>query len=96
MEKVEMQDIVIDRKTRAIICFGPATPITGCRAGDYFQVLIDPEMQSPGGDYIRFNASDECEVTGWQRISALTVCEILHGSGELLSESVTMRAITKE
>lgn len=96
MEKVEMQDVVIDRETRAIICFGPATPITGCRAGDYFQVLIDPTKQSPGGDYIRFDPSDECEVCGWQRISALTICEILQGSGEELPESVTMRAITKE
>lgn len=96
MEKVEMQDVVIDRKTRAIICFGPATPVTGYKAGDYFQVLIDPCKQSPGGDYIRFDPSDECEVCGWQRISALTICEILQGSGEELPESVTMRAITKE
>ena len=95
MEAVTMQDIEIKAKTRAIICFGPALPQTGFRAGEYFQVLIDPEKQSSGGDYIRFDSDAECEVCGWQRLSALTICEILEVLTES-TESVIMRAITKE
>lgn len=95
IEQVVMKSIEISTKTRAIICFGPATPITGTRTGDYWQVVIDPAMQSPGGDYIRFDLSEECEVHGWQRIDALTICEVLHSATEPASESVMMRAIDK-
>ena len=97
-ESVTMGPLVIDGKCRAIICFGPATPITGYRSGEYLQVTIDPEMASPGGDYIRFDQRDQAaenEVHGWQRIDALTVCEVL-SKGDPSGESVTMRAIIKE
>ena len=96
-DSVQMADITITSKTRAIICFGPATPVTGMRAGDYFQVVIDPEMVSPGGDYIRFMADKECEVLGWQRIAAVTVCEVLEeGAENAMGHTVVMKAITKE
>ena len=92
-----MADISITGKTRAIICFGPATSVTGMKAGEYFQVIINPEMVSPGGDYIRFNADAECEVHGWQRIDALTICEGLEeGPENTLGKVVVMKAITKE
>ena len=95
--EVHMDTIEIKAKTRAILCFGPATDTTGFRAGEYFQVVIDPEMVSPAGVYIRFNADTECEVHGWQRIDALTVCEVLdEGPVNSLGKVVKMRAITKE
>jgi hypothetical protein len=65
------------KKCRAIVMFGPATPTSGTRAGVYYQVTIDPSMVSPNGEYIRFGATQNDEIQGWQRIEALTVCEIL-------------------
>ena len=54
-------------------------------------------MVSPGGDYIRFNAEKECEVHGWQRVAAITVCEVLdEGPENTLGKVVVMKAITKE
>lgn len=95
--EVNMALIDIKAKTRAIICFGPATPMTGMKAGEYLQVVIDPDMVSPGGDYIRFMHDKECEVHGWQRIDALTICEVLEvGAVNALDKAVTMRAIVKE
>lgn len=104
-EAVHMADLEMKGITRAIVCFGPATPVTGMRAGDYFQVVIDPEMVSPGGDYIRFSAAppkdnphaEVSEIHGWQRIAAMTVCEVLdEGPANSLGKSVVMRAITTE
>lgn len=98
-EPVTTEDMTINRRTRVIVCFGPATPMTGMRAGEYFQVVIDPALQSEGGDYIRFDQrnGDENEIHGWQRIAALTVCEVLAELGEdTTGASVTMRAVTKE
>ena len=100
---VSMQHIEIKSKVRAILCFGPATDVTGMKAGEYYQVVIDPEMVSPGGEYIRFSAipktegAEVSEIHGWQRVAAITVCEILdEGPESALGHSVTMRAIVKE
>lgn len=94
---VTMQDVRVAVKTRAIVCFGPATDSTGMRPGELFQVTIDPNMASPGGDYIRFDGRAEDEIHGWQRISALTICEVLHEeeAGNVV-EPITMRAVVKE
>ena len=90
----------IKGKARCIVCFGPATPVTGFRAGDYFQVVIDPEMVSPSGDFIRFDQRDETaqnEIHGWQRIEAITVCEVLYQEADnVLGHTVTVRAIMKD
>lgn len=56
--------------------FGPATPTSGTKAGTYFQVTIDPAMVSPSGEYIRFGGDGD-EIHGWQRVDAMTICEIL-------------------
>lgn len=88
----------ISSKTRAIVCFGPATATSGFRSGEYFQVTIDPAMASPGGDYIRFDQrhpEDENEIHGWQRVDALTICEVLHVANKGCGESITMREIVK-
>lgn len=75
---VQMETIEITKPVRAIIQFGPATPMSGFRCGEYLQCTIDPNMVSPGGDFIRFDASFQGgELHGWQRIEALTVAEIL-------------------
>lgn len=97
-EAVHMADMVVTGKTRAIVCFGPATPISGMRPAEYFQVVIDPEMVSPGGDYIRFDQrAAENEIHGWQRVGAMTICEVLEeGPKHELGHTVTMRAIVKE
>ena len=62
---------------RAIVCFGPASEMTGMKAGDYFQVTIDPDMCSVGRDFIRFGNYAGDEIMGWQRVEAMTVCEVL-------------------
>ncbi len=65
------------RKCRAIVMFGPATAASGMRPGEYFQVTVDPAMVSPDGQFIRFGCNEGDELIGWQRIDALTICEIL-------------------
>lgn len=73
---VNMEDVDV-RLCRAIVKFGPATAIDGFRPAEYFQVTIDPNMVSPSGKFIRFGFYDGDEIVGWQRIAAMTVCEIL-------------------
>lgn len=72
---MEMREI--QRKCRAIVMFGPATATSGMRAGEFYQVTLDPATVSPGGGFIRFGLNEGDEIHGWQRIDALTVCEIL-------------------
>lgn len=68
----------ITSKKRAIVQFGPPTTTSGFRAGEYYQCTLDPDMVSPSGEFIRFDASIQGgELHGWQRIEAITVCEIL-------------------
>lgn len=67
----------ITKKCRAIVMFGPPTDTSGYKAGEFFQVTIDPARVSPGGDYIYFGNTSGDQITGWQRIEAITVCEIL-------------------
>lgn len=64
-------------RCKAIVMFGPPTQASGTRAGTYYQVTLDPAMVSPSGEYIRFGTNQGDEITGWQRIGAMTVCEVL-------------------
>ncbi len=90
----EMHDIEVKGKTRAIVCFGPMTDTTGTKAGQFFQVTIDPNLASPGGDYIRFDNRQEDEIHGWQRIDGLTICEVLAEEAPLPDvPPITMRAV---
>lgn len=92
-----MQDREITGRTRAIVCFGPATDMSGMRAGEYFQVTIDPNMISPGGDYIRFDSRLEDEIHGWQRRMAITICEVLAEEPPIEGVApITMREVVKE
>lgn len=77
MESVRMVDKSIKRKVSAILQFGPATPQSGFRAGEYYQAVIDPNMVSPNGSHIRFGAYRGDEINGWQRVAAMTVAEVL-------------------
>lgn len=75
MIEMDVQDF--PQKTRAIVMFGPATPSSGMRPGEFYQVTIDPTKVSPSGKYIYFGANDGDQIHGWQRIQGLTVCEVL-------------------
>ena len=78
MSDVVMAPLEITRPVRAIVQFGPAHVYSGMKGGEYFQVVIDPNMKSPGGDFIRFDQKVQGgEMHGWQRVAALTVCEVL-------------------
>lgn len=72
-----MTQKAIDKPVRAILQFGPATSTSGFRAGEYYQAVIDPNMCSPSGDFIRFGAYSRDEIQGWQRVEAMTVAEVL-------------------
>lgn len=98
MTGVTTEDLVIDGPTRAIVCFGPATEVSGFKAGEYYQVVIDPARASPDGQYIRFDSREnDNEIHGWQRCEAITVCSVLQKiSVDPKGETVTMRAIAKE
>ena len=97
-EAVQMDTVTLGKRTRAIVCFGPATPVTGMRPAEYYQVVIDPDMASPGGDYIRFDSrTDENEIHGWQRVGAITICEVLEElEPDPKGQTINMRAISKE
>lgn len=43
----------------------------------HLQVTIDWKLVSPGGEFIRFDASRGDEIHGWQRRDRLIVCEVL-------------------
>jgi hypothetical protein len=92
---VNFQDVSYSRRFRALVCFGPMTEFTGFRAGEYFQVIVDPKMQSPGGAYIRFDGmAHGNEIHGWQRVAALTVCEVLEELEETPDEApIVMRTV---
>lgn len=79
ISQIDLVPFEITRPVRAIICFGPPTIATGMKAGDFFEVVLDPNMGSPGGDFIRFDSSLQRtgEVFGWQRVASITICEIL-------------------
>lgn len=103
---IESSEIVINRRVRAIVQFGPATPTSGMRGGEYFQCVIDPNMVSPSGRFIRFDQRMQGgELHGWQRVEAMTIGEVLGEEGDYPPEkilpgyavvegaSVTMRGI---
>lgn len=75
--EIEMAVKSIDKKCVAIVQFGPATTTSGMRPAEYYQVTIDPKYVSPSGEYIRFGQHPGDEIQGWQRIEAITICEIL-------------------
>lgn len=77
VQTVAMVEKEITERRRCIVCFGPATPTTGMRAGDYYQVTVDPNAVSPSGKYIRFGLYQGDEIQGWQRVEAMTVLEDL-------------------
>lgn len=74
---IEMVAKEFTKPTRAIVKFGPAEDAMGTRPATFYQVVIDPDMVSPAGDYIRFGAYPLDEITGWQKVDAMTVCEVL-------------------
>lgn len=92
------------KKCRAIIMFGPASDNDGFKLATYFQVTLDPSMVSPSGEYIRFGLNAGDELVGWQRIAALTVCEILgeynadgsYPEANGSAESLSMMVVAKE
>lgn len=97
----------ISKPVRAIVMFGPPTVSSGFRAGEFYEVVLDPNMLSPGGNYLRFDQSfQDTEIHGWQSVDGLTLCEILRDEGEYKkpipegyevgNEVLRIRAIVKE
>jgi len=76
-DEVVMAPVTITEKRRCIVCFGPATSVTGMAPGHYYQVTVDPNAVSPSGKYIRFGLYQGDEIQGWQRVAAMTVVEDL-------------------
>jgi len=77
------------KKCRAIVRFGPETPTSGMRPSEYYQVTIDPNMVSPDAKFIRFGQHDYDEIVGWQRIDAITVCEVLAETPDVVPHKVS-------
>jgi hypothetical protein len=77
MDEVSMSFKTFTNAFVAIVRFGPETPTGGLRPSEYYQVTIDPLMVSPNGEFIRFGQKPGDEITGWQRVSAMTVLENL-------------------
>lgn len=65
------------KKCRAIVMFGLPGGFLGEKPATFFQVTIDPAKVSPNGEYIRFGFTEGDELVGWQKVSAMTICEIL-------------------
>lgn len=82
-QTIDCEEITITSKKRVILQFGPPSITSGFRTAEYFEAILDPNMLSPGGDYIRFDQRiQNCELHGWQRVAALTVCEVLGDAPE--------------
>lgn len=79
MRRAELEEI---QKCKAIVMFGPPSDTDGMRPATFFQVTLDPKNVSPNGDYIRFGLTPGDEIVGWQRISSMTICEILGAFNE--------------
>jgi len=77
MNEVTMVEKEVNKKCLAIVMFGPATPVSGTRPAEYYQVTIDPALRSKSGEYIRFGLNKSDEIHGWQKVSSMTVCEVL-------------------
>lgn len=77
-----MEDRPYTKPVRAIVMFGPATPIMGNRPAEFYQVTIDPNMTSTNGKFIRFGNYTGDEIVGWQRVDAMTVLETLSENAE--------------
>jgi hypothetical protein len=103
---METESLVITSPVSAIVSFGPPSATDGFRPGFYYQVVIDPNMVSPGGDFIRFDSCQGGELQGWQRVEAITVWEVLgdvvvdpakmpEGYTPNEKATVTMRAIER-
>lgn len=88
---ISMSPRALKHVTRAIVQFGPATATSGFRPAEFYQVILDPAKQSPNGQYIRFDHATS-EIHGWQRIEALTVCEVLE-TLEPSPETITVMVI---
>ena len=74
----QLQTKVLGERVVAIVQFGPAGLDTdGMRAGQYYQVAIDPRKMSPSGEMIRFGDSPGDEIVGWQRCRSMTIIEVL-------------------
>jgi hypothetical protein len=63
----------ITERIIAIVRFGPPTESDGLRAGEYFQVCVDPYKFSPCGTFIRFGMYPGDEIVGWQHADRLFV-----------------------
>lgn len=81
-DTVSCKDVPYRTKVRAIVKFGHAHPSMGQKAGEFYQVTVDPNMVSPGGAFIRFGCYQGDEINGWQRVESMTVCEVLGESDE--------------
>lgn len=92
---VEMEETEF-KKCRAIVKFGPASDVDGFKPAEYFQVTIDPNMTSPEGKFIRFGLYPNDEIVGWQRVAAMTVCEVLEETPNLKPLSEEGYTETKE
>jgi hypothetical protein len=62
----------------AIVRFGPPSDNDGLRAGEYYQVCINPYNFSQCGTFIRFGHHPGDEITGWQRADCLYVVSELY------------------
>ncbi len=78
----EMNGVVYCSPVRAIVMFGPASAAMGTKAGDFYQVTIDPNMTSAQRKFIRFGCYKGDEIIGWQRVDAMTVLETLGPNDE--------------
>ena len=85
---MNLEEKDIDKKVLAIVCFGPPTSGTGTRPADYYQVTIDPNTCSPSGDFIRFGMYAGDEITGWQRVGAMTIVEVLGDSEQKMHDGI--------
>ena len=85
MESDEIETLTakdITEKSLAIVRFGPDTNSSGFTPAQYYQAVVDPEMISPSGDYIRFGYNKLDELNGWQKADCIFIVEILENLGD--------------
>ncbi len=84
---MQTKHIDIKNPVWAIIMFGAPTDHSGMRPAEYYQVIIDPNMASPSGEFLRFDQILQGgELHGWQRIECITICEVLSEANDYMKE----------
>lgn len=84
---MEVSSLLSDKKLVCIVKFRDDRGPVPQNPAVHFQVTLHSDLLAPSKKFIRLGAPGD-EVTGWQRLESLEVCEVL---GELQEDGKTVK-----